>query len=351
MATQTTNYNLSKPDASDPFSSFRASYNDNMDIIDANLGGGGGGSGHTIIDENDNPMTQRTGLHFEGNVEVTDDSVNDETNVNVPYEVVHLTQAQYDALPNTKLTDGKVYCITDIPAFGDNLVFPVCYSEEEREIGCWTDGKPLYQKTIDIGQLTQDTNWHYISHNISNVDKVVKVDAVMIVTSSGRAYPLMAYRPNQNQGVMISANDTEFQYMNNWQSNAHTVYITLQYTKTTDTAGSGSWTPTGVPSVHYSTDEQVIGTWMGEPLYQKTVYNSGSDITANSGAWTVICSESWVANVKTIISGNLARQGTVGDTLVTPVEFTVKNGEIKINPFRSTTYKANGYFTIQYTKT
>ena len=44
MATQTTNYNLSKPDAGDQFSAFRQSYNDNMDIIDANLGGGGGDS-------------------------------------------------------------------------------------------------------------------------------------------------------------------------------------------------------------------------------------------------------------------------------------------------------------------
>lgn len=44
MATQTTNYHLSKPDASDAFSAFRQSYNDNMDIIDANLGGGGGGA-------------------------------------------------------------------------------------------------------------------------------------------------------------------------------------------------------------------------------------------------------------------------------------------------------------------
>ena len=44
MATQTTNYHLSKPEASDPFSAFRQSYNDNMDIIDANLGGGGGGA-------------------------------------------------------------------------------------------------------------------------------------------------------------------------------------------------------------------------------------------------------------------------------------------------------------------
>lgn len=44
MATYTPNYNLKKPDSTDPFGDFRTDYNDNMDIIDANLGGGGGGS-------------------------------------------------------------------------------------------------------------------------------------------------------------------------------------------------------------------------------------------------------------------------------------------------------------------
>ena len=44
MATYTTNFNLEKPDASDEFGDFRTSYNSNMDIIDQNLGGGGGSS-------------------------------------------------------------------------------------------------------------------------------------------------------------------------------------------------------------------------------------------------------------------------------------------------------------------
>ena len=39
MATYTPNYNLEKPDASDEFRDFRVSYNDNMDIIDSNMGG------------------------------------------------------------------------------------------------------------------------------------------------------------------------------------------------------------------------------------------------------------------------------------------------------------------------
>lgn len=44
MSTYTPNYNLNKPDDSDDFKDFRESYNDNMDIIDQNLGGGGGSS-------------------------------------------------------------------------------------------------------------------------------------------------------------------------------------------------------------------------------------------------------------------------------------------------------------------
>ena len=44
MATYTTNFNLEKPEASDEFGDFRTSYNSNMDIIDQNLGGGGGSS-------------------------------------------------------------------------------------------------------------------------------------------------------------------------------------------------------------------------------------------------------------------------------------------------------------------
>jgi len=43
MASYTPNYNLGKPDSTDPFGNFRQLFNDNMDIIDQ-IGGGGGGS-------------------------------------------------------------------------------------------------------------------------------------------------------------------------------------------------------------------------------------------------------------------------------------------------------------------
>ena len=82
MATYTTNYNLKKPDNTDPFGDFREDYNGNLDIIDANLGGGGGSGGHTIINQSGNAMPSRTGLQFIG-ASVTDDSVNNKTVVTV----------------------------------------------------------------------------------------------------------------------------------------------------------------------------------------------------------------------------------------------------------------------------
>ena len=55
------------------------------------------------------------------------------------------------------------------------------------------------------------------------------------------------------------------------------VWVTRKYTKTTDTPGSGTWTPSGAPAVHYSTEEQVVGTWVdGKTVYQDTIYFQGS---------------------------------------------------------------------------
>ena len=112
MATQTTNYHLEKPEATDPFGDFRQSYNSNMDIIDANLGGGGGSGGHTILDPDGNSLPQEDDLQFTGAVSVSDDNVNGRTVVNVE-ACVEVTQAEYDALPASKLTDDIAYFIPD----------------------------------------------------------------------------------------------------------------------------------------------------------------------------------------------------------------------------------------------
>ena len=131
MATYTTNYNLEKPDSTDDFKDFRASYNDNMDIIDQNLGGGGGG--HTILDPSGTSMPQEDDLQFTGKVTVIDDNVNQKTVVDVLAQTKEVTQAEYNALPSSKESDGVAYFIKD---GGSPFVFSivdgaVCITYEE----------------------------------------------------------------------------------------------------------------------------------------------------------------------------------------------------------------------------
>ena len=150
---------------------------------------------------------------------------------------------------------------------------PIIYSTEEREVGTWTDGKPLYEKTIYIGSMTKNSSWNPIAHNINNIEKVIKLCGQTKQLSDGRMYNIPHYRPYDNTGISIGADTTYVYYMNTWLEYASDTYVTIQYTKTTDTSGSAKYNALGVPMIHYSTNEQVIGTWIdGKPLYQKTYY-------------------------------------------------------------------------------
>ena len=85
MATRTTNFGLYKPDPSDDFENFQAEHNANMEIIDRNLGGGGGSGGHTIVDENGANLPSESKLQFTDGLQAVDDNVNGKTVVSLAY--------------------------------------------------------------------------------------------------------------------------------------------------------------------------------------------------------------------------------------------------------------------------
>ena len=371
MATYTSNYNLEKPEASDPFGDFRQSYNDNLDIIDQNLGGGGGGGGHTIIDPNGSDMAQRAGLQFTGSCSVSDDAVNDKTIVNISggnvygafvdtsnviksqtvfvgsmsyqatedcYVVISLTtrsnasalvkidgvtvksayisngtnalgllvavkKGQTLSVSDADNNNNSAYTVYGVTQGTSGIFAPVIYSDTERKIGIWRDNKPLYQKTIDLGSDTNisNANWETSVFSISNLEKIILIYGV---NSSGTYYPLNAYHSGDDVNLLACRDGNP----------ANIRWVTLQYTKTTDTAGSGDWNTDGVPTVHYSTNEQVIGTYLGKPLYQKTWDNLTVAITANVWANTGISA----TDIETIVDGtmqddNLQKiDGTIG---------------------------------------
>ena len=179
-----------------------------------------------------------------------------------------ITQAQWEALPSTKLTDGIAYFITD--SAGADGYPPLIYSDEEREIGVWRDGKPLYQKTITFTSVSKSGS---LSLGISNVDKIFLASGECGI---GLQLPYVhGSAPSHNVGgfFTITSQDTSWDFRSG--DNAESTvsgFLTVQYTKTTDTPGSGKWTTQGTVAHHYSTDEHIIGTWIdGKPLYEKVL--------------------------------------------------------------------------------
>lgn len=244
---------------------------------------------------------------------------------------------------------------------------PVIYSTEEREIGVWTDGKPLYAKTFefDSTDLQSETYGKYIDLTINNIEKVC-LSTIMLEDGM---LELPYYQSSSlyiTAFPILSTNKCAFKfrygsdvasYLSDYFANSK---IILYYTKSTDTAGSGSWTPQGVPTVHYSAEEQVIGTWFGETLYQKSYeiaslpssagYADTSLGLSNISVKHSIC-DIYFSNGSTRPAGALMldNDGTLPD-MVSQISYSImQNSYIRI-VVGTNRSAVSAMVTIQYTK-
>jgi len=247
---------------------------------------------------------------------------------------------------------------------GGVIYLPTIYSEEEREVGAWTDGKPLYQKTVIIPNTSTINKDFTFAHGISNIDKVISANGMLweIGGDSGRYSYFMPVSDNSNNtlSIRVSKTDIYFRGTNYFSVDANrNMYVTIQYTKTTDVAGSGNWNTDGVPTHHYSTNEQVIGTWVdGKPVYEMvfeiaslpntttTEYNPN---ISNFGEWVACgCSGEVI-----FASGNKAPLPYFHMGLFATNSINIQynpNGKVQIQTGTDRT-TASAKFVLQYTKT
>lgn len=194
MSTLTPNFNLIKPDANDLFELFRQWYNDNLDIIDANLGGGGGG------------------------------------------DSVSWNQIQSSGTKIAEITINGTPQDVFAPTGGGGG--SVNYSLNEQVIGTWINSKPLYQKTINFGAMPALNSSKTVNHGISDIDEVAS--AMFTVKRSGsiqyRTLPNVARSATQAQTLWYM-NTTEIGVISGSSADVtsdFSGYVTIQYTKTTD---------------------------------------------------------------------------------------------------------------------
>lgn len=108
------------------------------------------------------------------------------------------------------------------------------YSTEEQVIGEWIDGRPLYQKTFNVGMLPNVSNKTYDTF----LTNVVIRNYWGISKSSASTIILPFVHPTVSRAVLLSIDydSTVKIYISSESDRSQFTesYVTLQYTKTTD---------------------------------------------------------------------------------------------------------------------
>ena len=182
---------------------------------------------------------------------------------------VSLTQAQYDALvqagtvdPNTtyfiinRNTTGATYAAgiaydnttsglsaTNVQSAIDEVNSRNAYSTVEHVVGTWVDGKPIYEVTIRIDNPQYSTTDFVDATTINNVDVCISTSSIWYRTVSSNLFYYSAVgvicpekgTTNYQIGTRFKKDTSKVQYLNTgYNQQMQTVWITVQYTKTTD---------------------------------------------------------------------------------------------------------------------
>lgn len=260
---------------------------------------------------------------------------------------------------NTYYPEEMASAILAIPQETYDVFAPIIYSLEEREVGVWTDGKPLYEITIHVNALPS-TTYTLVSypHGIVNIDKICDYQAIARWTTGETSHldhlalPTASSTDIARSSIETTVDTTNIYIRCGYDRSSLSADYTIRYTKTTDVAGSGTWGTDGVPMVHYDGAERIIGTWFGETLYQKsfalTIPNTSGDYLFPN---TAIPNWNFTVNVDWTVNG-------IGPRAATPwvTQYTMYLDEFSANGlyfyFQGT---ANAglplHVTVQYTKT
>lgn len=271
-------------------------------------GGGGGGTSYTAGD----------GIDITGDVISTEKSASGDID-----EII-------DRYP----TAGELVSIVNAFNKGD------LYSADERMVGQWIDGKPLYQKTFEFTPSSYGSGSEYhIPSSVTGLTNYFPVGfELWDVWSECINNGIVSVRSSDH--VLILKNATI-----PYPSIKH--HMTLRYFKMTDKAVSIG------EANDYSTTEKIIGTWVdGKPLYQRSVVVP-SNVVIGSTFSNVVAFNTEGCSPKHI---TLLRADNADNMYYGDVSYFLgannASGYIKARTaFNSVQIFAGTVLTVQYTKT
>lgn len=138
-------------------------------------------------------------------------------------ELDHIV-ANYTAINNATIGTSNIANSAVTSAKIDWSGTPLSYSTTEKNTGAtWIDGKTIYKKTINFGSLPNNTS-KQVSHNITGISRVIKIEAFMYQGSNSWFIPYAAISGVSVEGSYILINSTA-------NLTAYSSYVTVYYTK------------------------------------------------------------------------------------------------------------------------
>jgi len=223
------------------------------------------------------------------------------------------------------------------------------YSTDEKVIGRWVDGKPLYQKSYVYTSFDMNSDKPLGLTNCT----VINFDGLFVGTVHKYIYPFNYQHPEyQNQYATATSISDEGKISVRTTSalralDTYDMVLTVKYTKTTDSA---STTIQEDPN-EYSTDEKIIGKWIdGKPLYQKTFQFDNMIIDGTQQNFGSLSGLN-IGSYAEVVRSTLNEDNYWTNPGILCVWVRVPQNNFGVRMVDGISRHGSLYFTIQYTKT
>ena len=138
------------------------------------------------------------------------------------------TQAEYTQQAS-QIEDGTLVNITDDEGIAQAWHV---FSTAERIVGQWVDGSDIYEKTISIGNLPNNTT-KAVAHGVSNMSILLDIRGTCNAVQAGTLYsrPLPMSDPSTSNNIRVDLVGANINIKTAADWSAYSGYVTIQYTK------------------------------------------------------------------------------------------------------------------------
>lgn len=142
----------------------------------------------------------------------------------------------------------ELLTVEDLQRFADRIspylgMHSDIYSLDEKKVGTWIDGKPVYQKVVhfDYINLISGGTYYYYSYDLTslNIKNPMSIEGSLYDSLNNARYPITLISPNSEYSLYCRFEDKRLFFMsasryNDVTNRIQDVYAIIKYTKTTD---------------------------------------------------------------------------------------------------------------------